>query len=317
MPINFLSFVIVMVSVAFAAYQFGKRSSFQTKQIPQRDKSVSISSILSSKDSSLKREVIILRNHELGDALHYFNKYVGTIPALRRLLDLYQVERNFPDLSYFRLGPNMFDKIILDWIIIYDAETDQLVGHGITTRFAWDQNNAMLPCGWQGVVRTSYVHSHIEHRKQDTLVGLFIFIEDQFRQQGWANNVIEEMRTLAQQEALSALIIPLRPPLRYKKEYAAMPMDEFAQLKRDDGLPLDHWVRLHTRLGAKILSASEKSHRHVLNLQDFHDHFSSAPLPHSGDVLIERKGEWYNVYVDLERDFVLINQGCVWARHEF
>jgi len=172
-----------------------------------------------------------------------------------------------------------------------------------------------LPGGWQGVVRASYLHSHVEHKKPDTLIGLFIFVEDGFRQQGWANNVILEMRSIAQEKGLRALIIPLRPPQRYKKEYASMPMAEFAALNREDGHPVDHWIRLHTRLGASILQASEKSHQHAMPLQDFHDQFSQVELPDSGEALIERNGEWYKVYVDRERDFVLINQGCVWVRH--
>ncbi len=310
-------FAVAIVVIAVAAFQLGKKALVRPKHRASSDKRITTSRIRSSKDPSLECDLIILENHGLDEALEYFNRQAAHHPALHRLVELYQVERRFPDLSHFRLGPNMFDKITLDWIICFEPTSHQLVGHGITTRIAWDQNKEHLPSGWQGVVRTSYLQTHVEHADKDTLVGLFIFIEDQFRQQGWANNVIEEMRSLAKQQNLRALIIPLRPPLRYKKEYAAMPMVDFAGLRRDDGHPQDHWIRLHTRLGAKVLCASEKSHQHAMSVQDFHSQFSATPLTHSGDVLIERNGEWYKIYADLEHDFVLINQGCVWVQHEF
>jgi len=316
MSTQFLIFAVAAIIVAVTAYRLGKMSRDWRKQSISNDAEIQMSTVCSSKDSSLERDLILLKNYSLDDALGYFNQHVKTITALQRLLDLYQVERTFPDLSHFRLGPNMFDKIVLDWIIIHDSQNSRLVAHGITTKIAWDQDKETLSGGWQGVVRSSYLHSHIEQKKPDTLVGLFIFVEDDFRQQGWANDVILEMRSLAQEKGLRALIIPLRPPLCYKKEYASMPMAEFAGLKREDGYPLDHWVRLHIRLGARILKASETSHQHVMALQDFYDQFSQDVLPDSGDVLIERNGEWYNVFVDRKRDFVLINQGCVWVQHE-
>lgn len=315
MSIEILIYCLLAVLAFVAAFQLGRKTCTHSNRDVVQNSRVVGSRVRSSKDLSLECDLLVLENHCLHDAINYFRRHAQSKPAFDRLLSLYQVERRFPDLSHFRFGPNMFDSINLDWIIFINPTTGQLVGHGITTRFAWDQELDSLPGGWQDVVRASYIHSHVEQSQPNTLVGLFIFVEDQFRQQGWANNVIEEMRTLAKRNAIQALIIPLRPPLRYKKDYAAMPMAEFAALKRDDGLPLDHWIRLHTRLGAKILCASEKSHRHAMSVQDFHAQFSPVPLTENGDMLVERNGEWYKIYVNLEHDIVLINQGCVWVRH--
>ena len=317
MVIQFLLFAIFLIVVAYISYRLGKTTDGCGDDKKPGNCTEAFSKVRSSKDSTLERDLILLKNYRLEDAITFFKRNEIKIPALKRLLNLYKVERKFPDLSYFRLGPNMFEHIVLDWIIIHDPKEGELVAHGITTKFFWNQDIATLPEGWQGVVRQSYVHSNVEIKKSNTLVGLFIFVEDAFRKQGWANNVIEEMRALAQEKELEALIIPLRPPTRFKKEYADIPMDEFAMLKREDGHPMDHWIRLHTRLGAKILKASERSHRHVMSFKDFRDLFSDAQLPDSGETLVERNGEWYTVYADLKRDFVLVTQGCVWVRHQF
>jgi len=271
-------------------------------------------------DTTSLANVVVLENHSLEDFIAYLEKRSRWTPALDRLLEVYKVKRKFPDMGDFRLGPNKFDQILLDWIIFIDSASDtatgELIGHGVTTRINWDQSLDNLPNGWQGAVRASYQNLQVGSTEPNTLVGLFIRIEDNFRQHGWAGNVIEQMKSVGRAAKISSLIIPLRPPSRYQKEYAAMPLAEFAALKRDDGQPRDHWVRLHVRLGAKIIGVCGASHQHAFPLKDFYQQIPSPPITQSGYALVQqRDGEWYNVYVDLEREFVLINQGCVWVQH--
>lgn len=257
-----------------------------------------------------------LENHTLADCVAYLKKHGRRRPALYQLLDLYEVERRFPDLGDFRFGPNMFEKILLDWIIFTDAAGRELIGHGVTTRIAWDQDPDHLPGGWQGAVRASYEHAQAGGRPADTLVGLFILVRDAYRQQGWANEIIVEMRRLGRDLRAASLIIPLRPPSRYEKELAALPLRAFAARRRADGLPEDHWIRLHVRQGARVIGVAETSHQHAMSLADFHAQFTCPPVTRAGDVLAQqRDGGWVTAYADPAHDFVLINQGCVWVQH--
>lgn len=270
--------------------------------------------------ATLTAQVTVVENHTLAEFIAWLNRRRRLAPALDGLLDMYDVERRFPDMGDFRLGPNLFDRIPLDWIIFtrHNPETSsqELVGHGVTTRLNWDRNPATVPDGWQGSVRRSYVNAHVDGAPRNTLVGLFIRVEESSRQHGWAGNLIGEMKRLAHRRGMEALIIPLRPPLRYEKEYAALPLTEFAALRRPDGQPLDHWIRIHVRLGAKVIGLCETSHQHALPLKDFRQLVSQDPIARSGYLLVRQKdGGWYNVYVDLEREFALINQGCVWVEH--
>jgi len=270
--------------------------------------------------ATLKARVIVLENYDLDSLVCYLEENCRHYPAFRRLLDMYRVKRSFPDMSHFRLGPNMFEKIFLNWIIFVGTDTPagagELIGHGVTTGISWGQEQKTLPDGWQGAVRQSYQDINLDRKPANTHVGLFILIEESSRKHGWAGNVILEMKAVAKKNGITALIIPLRPPSRYKKEYAAMPMSEFASLKREDGQPMDHWIRLHVRLGAKIIGVSNTSHQHAFSLKDFYGQVPVEPVTKSGYTLVQHKdGGWYNVYVDLEREFVLINQGCVWVQH--
>ena len=238
--------------------------------------------------------------------------------AYVELLERYDPPRVFPDLGDFRLGPNTFRRTALDWIMMLsqDAGRDsELVAHGITTRFRWDGDSANLPRGWTGVVRRSYEESVLGSVAPNTLVGLFIFAEKAFREHGWAAEVAQEMKRLAREEGLTGLIIPLRLPTRYEWENARIPFEEFAFLRRDDGQYRDHWLRMHVRLGAEVIGVCNVSHQHAMHPDDLRRLFHCEQLEKSGEHLVRREDEYYTALVDLEHEFAVINEGCVWVRH--
>jgi hypothetical protein len=314
--------LIVLVALLLALYLAGQEPQPGSANAPGRSRLITkTTSVIDAAGSRLVADVVVLENYDLAGFIEYLEKHKNTAPAMERLLDMYKIQRHFPDLSNFRLGPNMFDQILLNWIIFLDsggagASKGDLIGHGVAAQIYWDGTAENLPDGWQGSVRVSYQNEQVDHKEPNSLVGLFIFVEENYRKHGWAHNIIEEMKRVGERNRLPQLIIPLRPPSRYKKEYASMPMSEFAALKREDGQPLDHWVRLHVRLGAKVLGVSNTSHQHAFPLKDFHQQFPAPVIKQSGYTLVQqRDGGWYNVYADLERDFVLVNQGCVWVQH--
>lgn len=75
---------------------------------------------------------------------------------------MYRVTRRFPDMSDFRLGPNPFEHIPVDWTIFATAADPlrdaTLVAHGLSARIAWTGDRGTLPRGWQGVVRACHEH---------------------------------------------------------------------------------------------------------------------------------------------------------------
>ncbi len=239
--------------------------------------------------------------------------------ALRELLDRYGAERPFPDLSKFRLGPNMFGQTALDWIVFLSAEKhpqeSALIAHGITTRLNWDGNPDTLPRGWTGAVRASYEQTTIGAERPNTLIGLFIFAENAFREHGWAVEVAEQMKRLAAESQLQHLIIPLRLPTRYEWQNARLPYEEFAFLKRDDGQYNDHWLRLHVRLGAEVIATCDVSHQHALHPDDLVRQFQCGAIDRTGEHLVRLNDEYYNAFIDLERGYAVINEGCVWVRY--
>jgi hypothetical protein len=62
---------------------------------------------------------------------------------------------------------------------------------------------------------------------------------------------------LAEVNGLGRVIVPVRPTL--KTRYPLIPIETFATWTRDDGSPLDPWVRTHTKIGASILTTAPES----------------------------------------------------------
>lgn len=269
--------------------------------------------------SDAQARIVTLEQQTLEQALAAFESNERRLGAFGTLSKMYGVTRRFPDMSDFRLGPNPFERIPLDWII-FTSGTDplrhaELLAHGLTLRCAWNGDPRTLPRGWQGAVRACFEQRAMPGVAANTLVGLFIKVEDDVQQQGWARQVAQAMRVLALRAGLKRLIIPLRLPTRYRREFAELPFQEFALRRREDGQYADHWLRLHVRLGATVIGQCATSHQHAMHVEDFYTQFETEPCTRSGYVVVQRKGEWYQAHVDLDRECAVVNEGCVWVQH--
>jgi len=261
---------------------------------------------------------LTFQNYSLAE----FVRAVGArrrMAAMQELAERYGGRRVFPDMSNFRLGPNMFGDTALDWIAFSsEPKKDQpsrLLAHGITTRIRWSGDPSTLPRGWTGAVRQSYEDAIVGEVRPDTLVGLFIFAENASREQGWAANVAREMKRIAVASGLRDLIIPLRLPTRYERANALAPYEEFALRRREDGQYSDHWLRMHARLGAEVIGVNAFSHQHALHPDDLLRQVRCEPLGRSGSYIVRWNDEYHVAIVDIENGYAVINQGCVWVRH--
>jgi hypothetical protein len=68
---------------------------------------------------------------------------------------------------------------------------------------------------------------------------------------GHSATMLRAMAAIAAGDHLDGLIAPVRPS--QKERYPLVPIDRYAGWRRPDGLPFDAWMRVHARLGARIL----------------------------------------------------------------
>ena len=74
---------------------------------------------------------------------------------------------------------------------------------------------------------------------------------------GLSGLLVRAMAAVARDAGLAPLVAPIRPS--WKDRYPLIPIDRYATWKRPDGLPFDPWLRLHRRLGGRVLRSEPHS----------------------------------------------------------
>lgn len=123
--------------------------------------------------------------------------------------------------------------------------------------------------------------------------------------------VLRAMKDVAAGWGLSALIAPVRPTL--KDRYPLTPMERYILWERDDGLPLDPWLRVHRRLGAEFLRVAPRSMEITGTVSEW-EGWTGMRFPETGPYVVP--GALCPVRMDLERDVGVYDEPNVWMRHQ-
>jgi hypothetical protein len=119
------------------------------------------------------------------------------------------------------------------------------------------------------------------------------------------------MSALAHDAGLSHLIAPVRPNL--KEQYPTIPIERYARWTRPDGEPFDPWVRVHTRLGARIGPAIPHS-LHITGTVGEWESWTRMQYPETGDYVFP--AGLATVHIDREADIGEYWEPNIWIIHE-
>ena len=201
-----------------------------------------------------------------------------------------RVRREFPDLQ----------------LVLYDDDSDTLVGRGQTIPFRWDGTFEDLPNGVDGVVRRVFEAGG----EPTTLSALVAVVDPRYQGRGLSILVIESMRRVAAEHGLDALVAPVRPTL--KASHPLIPMENYLGWRRADGQLFDPWLRVHERLGGEILGVCPGSLVVEGSVADWEE-WTGMAFPGSGSYVVE--GALVPVEVDREKDVGRYVEPNVWMRH--
>ena len=143
-----------------------------------------------------------------------------------------------------------------DFQYVLCDENDFALAAGHAIPFAWDGTVEGLPSGWDAALEQGF-HDYEQGRTPTALCGLSIVIAPGLQGKGLSESMAREMKAIAVEHRLRDLVIPLRPSL--KSSYPLIAMEEYMQWKREDGEPFDPWLRIHWRLGAKVIGIAPLS----------------------------------------------------------
>ncbi|HEU5376504.1 MAG TPA: hypothetical protein VFV38_13770 [Ktedonobacteraceae bacterium] len=193
-------------------------------------------------------------------------------------------------------------------LMFYD-EQDQVVAFGNAIPTTWDGTVSGLSEGWD----VAYEHSISEHacqRQPTTLLALGVGVKPALRGRAISGQVLQAMRQLALTHKLLDIIAPVRPT--FKCRYPLIAMEDYASWTRQDGLPFDPWIRVHARLGARILKIAPRSTIVTGTVQEW-ERWAGMPLPHSGSYILPEA--LVPITISCERNEGRYEEPNVWMQH--
>ncbi len=196
-----------------------------------------------------------------------------------------------------------------EYQVVFCNEADEVAAMGHAAPLEWDGVEAHLPEGWDAAIEKA-VRDHEAGVAPTALVGLAVAVVPEYRSQGIGADVVRAMKSLAATRSLLGPVIPVRPVL--KCEHPDVPMEEYITWRRDDGLPFDPWVRLHVRLGARILRVAPRS-MVVRGTVEEWERWTGMRFPSSGSYPVP--GALSPVTIDREADLGEYIEPNVWMRH--
>jgi hypothetical protein len=108
-----------------------------------------------------------------------------------------------------------------------------------------------------------------------------------------------------------AVIACVRPTEKHR--YPLTPIERYAEWTRPDGLPFDPWIRLHVRLGGRIVRAAPHSMRIRGSVADW-EGWTGLSFPDSGPYVVPTATS--PVTIDRERDEGVYFDENVWVVHD-
>jgi hypothetical protein len=199
---------------------------------------------------------------------------------------------NFPDLQ----------------VVLVDR-LDNLVAIGNSIPIVWDGTVAGLPSGWDAVVERGVLDME-QGRRPNAASALSTTMAPEYAGRGLSSLILRGLKHAAADRGLKPIIGPVRPS--YKQAYPLTPMERYVRWTRADGAPLDPWLRVHWRLGARVLAVCPASMVISGTVAEW-ETWTGMAFPESGPYVVP--GALEPVQIDRERDQGRYAEPNVWMEH--
>lgn len=209
---------------------------------------------------------------------------------------------------YFGYHLSAYPEFVL---IAVDPATGQPVAKAHSVPIQWDGDPAdgMPDGGWDWAIRES-AYDRLGSGKPTIVSALEIFVRPDVRGGGLSARMLSAVRDNAIRLGFPDLVAPVRPS--GKHAHPDVPIDEYAAWTRDDGLPVDPWLRVHIRAGGRIVNVAHTSMVIPARLARWRE-WTGLPFDATGPVYVP---EALNpVHCDVAQDHAVYIEPNVWVHH--
>ncbi len=190
------------------------------------------------------------------------------------------------------------------------VNTGALVAIGNCIPFRWDGDPATLPDGGIDAVLEDGVACLLAGATPTAASALMIVVQRQWLGKHVSACAIRAMGQLVSRHRISDLVAPVRPTAKH--QYPLIAMERYIQWRRADGLPFDPWIRVHERVGGKILRVASAAMRVTASVAQW-EQWTRMALPDSGSYVVP--GGLVPVQIDRQHDVGEYIEPACWIRH--
>jgi GNAT superfamily N-acetyltransferase len=174
----------------------------------------------------------------------------------------------------------------------------------------WDGTDVGLPDGWDEQLRQTALAVE-GGAPVNTLGAIQIVVDPARRGTRLGGLMVRAMQANARAHGFGAVIACVRPT--DKEPYALIPIERYAHWRRADGEPFDSWIRLHVRLGARIVRGSPRAMTIRGSVADW-ERWTNLAFPETGDYILPVAAA--PIHIDRDGDEGVYYDPNVWVVHD-
>lgn len=195
-------------------------------------------------------------------------------------------------------------------LLAVDAQ-DSVIGRINSVPFPWAGSDDELPDrGWDATLE----HAFLSHQLgvEPTAVSLIeARVIPTHQGAGLSVELLRAARANVQRLGLRNLFGPVRPT--HKSYEPGVAMTDYVTRVRTDGLPADPWLRVHVRMGGRIVKVCPTSMTVPGTLAQWR---TWTGLPFDRSVRVDVSGALTPVHVSVEHDHAVYIEPNVWVHHD-
>jgi len=205
----------------------------------------------------------------------------------------------------------LFDRFSDYQFALVDTQANRMAAMGNSLPFYWDDNLSGLPeKGWDWVFLKA-IEDHKNNVAPNIQSAIQIAIHPDYRSQGLSTEMIRAMRDIGRSKGFTYLVAPVRPS--QKSHYPLLSIDDYIRWTNEEGLPFDAWLRVHARMGARILKPCHEAMTIRGTRLDWEE-WTGMKFPQSGTYYIP--GALNPMEMDIEKDEGIYIEPNVWIVHQ-
>lgn len=194
-----------------------------------------------------------------------------------------------------------------EYVLVAQDEAGEVVACAYSIPFV--RSDHPLPDnGWDCVIRNGLL-ANIRGEEPNAISAIEIAVRPDLQGTGLSGQMLIAMRDNAARHGFAELVAPVRPN---GKADAHEPMSTYAFRVRDDGLPVDPWLRVHVRAGGRIEKVAARSMVIPGTLEEWRE-WTGLPFDESGPVVVPQA--LAPVHCDVVHGVATYVEPNVWVVH--